>query len=478
MSQTTRTTQVAQPRDAAPGRPHWAVLPVVLTAMFMITLDFFIVNVAIPSLQRNLHANAAAIQWVVAGFGLGVAAALITGSRLGDAFGRRRVFAIGLALFIVTSAACGLAPTAGLLVLGRVLQGTSAGLMTPQVLAILQTSYSGRAQARAFSMFGLSLGIGAVLGQLIGGLLIRADVLGLDWRSCFLINVPVGVAALVLVPRVVPESRSPARTRPDIPGMMVASLALVAIVLPLIEGRQEGWPAWTWLSLAGGCLLLAAFGIYQHRLAARGGAPLVNPVLFRERAFTAGLLAQLTFWMGQASFFLVLAVYLQQGRGLSPLRSGVVFTAIGAGYLLTSSTAHHLARMLGRQVIALGALIMAAGLVLLRAGSGGGLGWVVPGLVIDGLGMGMVLAPLAVTVLARITPQHVGSASGLLSTVQQVGNALGVAIIGIVFYGAISRGLPDAVPQAFRSSVIYLVIVELSLAVLVQLLPRDPAARA
>jgi EmrB/QacA subfamily drug resistance transporter len=466
----TKTALAAQADDTAAERPHRALLPVVLIAAFMITLDFFIVNVAIPSLQRELHAGAAAIQWVVAGFGLAVAAVLITSSRLGDAFGRRRVFTVGLVLFTITSAACGLAPTAGLLVAGRVLQGVSAGLMTPQVLAILRTSYSGPAQARAFSMFGLSLGIGAVSGQLIGGLLIRADVLGLDWRTCFLINVPVGVAAVALTPRVVPESRGPAAAALGIPGMVIASLALVAIVLPLIQGRQAGWPAWTWPSLAGGCLLLAAFARYQHRVSARGGAPLIDPALFRERAFTAGLLAQLVFWTGQASFFLVLALYLQEGRGLTALGSGTVFIAIGAGYLITSSSAHHLARRLGRQVIAVGALIMAAGLALLHAASGAaGVGWLVPGLLVDGLGMGMVLAPLAVTVLARVSAQHAGPASGVLSTVQQVGNALGVALIGIVFYGALGGG----VAHAFRGSLIFLIVVELALAALVQLLPRQ-----
>jgi len=477
----TETTLATQASDTAAERPHRALLPVVLTAAFMITLDFFIVNVAIPSLQRELHAGAAAIQWVVAGFGLAVAAVLITASRLGDAFGRRRVFTVGLVLFTITSAACGLAPTAGLLIAGRVLQGVSAGLMTPQVLAILRTSYSGQAQARAFSMFGLSLGIGAVSGQLIGGLLIRADVLGLDWRTCFLINVPVGAVAVALTPRVVPESRGPARAALGIPGMVIASVALVAIVLPLIQGRQAGWPAWTWPSLAGGCLLLAAFAWYQHRVAARGGTPLIDPALFRERAFTAGLLAQLVFWTGQASFFLVLALYLQEGRGLTALASGVVFTAIGAGYLVTSSTAHHLARLLGRQVIAVGAVIMMAGLALLwaaaAAGAGGagseggaGVGWLVPGLLVDGLGMGMVLAPLAVTVLARVSPQHAGPAAGVLSTVQQVGNALGVALLGIVFYGALGGG----VPHAFRGCLIFLIAVELVLAGLVQLLPKDP----
>ncbi len=306
-------------------------------------------------------------------------------------------------------------------------------------------------------------------------------MLGLDWRTCFLINVPVGVAAVALTPRVVPESRGPARAALGIPGMVIASVALVAIVLPLIQGRQAGWPAWTWPSLAGGCLLLAAFGWYQHRVAARGGTPLIDPALFRERAFTAGLLAQLVFWTGQASFFLVLALYLQEGRGLTALASGVVFTAIGAGYLVTSSTAHNLARRLGRQVIAAGAVIMVAGLALLWAGAaagaggaasegGAGVGWLVPGLLIDGLGMGMVLAPLAVTVLARVSPQHAGPAAGVLSTVQQVGNALGVALLGIVFYGALRGG----VPHAFRGCLIFLIVVELVLAGLVQLLPKDP----
>jgi predicted MFS family arabinose efflux permease len=302
----------------------------------------------------------------------------------------------------------------------------------------------------------------------------RADVLGLDWRTCFLINVPVGAAAVALTPRVVPESRGPARATLGIPGMVIASVALVAIVLPLIQGRQAGWPAWTWPCLAGGCLLLAAFAWYQHRVAARGGTPLIDPALFRERAFTAGLLAQLVFWTGQASFFLVLALYLQEGRGLTALASGVVFTAIGAGYLVTSSTAHHLARLLGRQVIAVGAVIMAAGLALLWAGAAGeasrsGVGWLVPGLLVDGLGMGMVLAPLAVTVLARVSPQHAGPAAGVLSTVQQVGNALGVALLGIVFYGALGGG----VPHAFRGCLVFLIVVELVLAGLVQLLPND-----
>lgn len=242
----------------------------------------------------------------------------------------RRMFTVGLALFTATSAACGFAPTAGTLVAARVLQGLSAALTGPQVLAILQTGWTGKAQARAFSMYGLTMGVGAVFGQLIGGLLIKADVLGLGWRACFLINLPVGLAALAAVPRALAESRAPRRPRLDNTGVALSTAAVVALVLPLIQGRSLGWPVWTWLCLAGSAVLFAVFVAHQRRLGATGGDPVLDTALFRERGFAAGALAQLVFWTGQGSFFLILALYLQAGRGLDALASGVVFLAIGA----------------------------------------------------------------------------------------------------------------------------------------------------
>ena len=477
---TTSTAAVPSPALAAPPAPPRGLLPVVLTATFMTALDFFIVNVAIPSMQLRLGAGAAAIQWIVAGFGLALAAGLITAGRLGDIVGRRRVFSIGLALFTLSSAACGLAPTTGVLIAARAVQGLSAALMGPQVLVILRTSYQGAAQAKAFAMYGLTMGIGAVFGQLIGGLLIRADLFGLDWRACFLINLPVGLATLALVPRTVPESRAPRRPRLDNTGVVLVGAALVALVLPLIQGRSQGWPEWTWLCLAGSAALFAGFGAHQHRLSGQDRSPLVHTGLFRERAFSVGLLTQLTFWLGQGSFFLVLALYLQQGRGLDALASGVVFMAIGAGYLATSMTAHLLAARMGRQVPAVGALLMALGLLLLRLAAGGttGVAGLVPGLVVDGIGMGMVIAPLTGTVLARVSPQLAGSASGVLATVQQVGGALGIALIGIVFYTALGDGSVAHYPHAFRAALAALAVVELALAGLVQLLPRGAAAAA
>lgn len=472
MASATSTLSPSTPGSTAPdaGRPGLGLL-VLLAATFMTSLDLFIVNVAIPAVQSDLQAGTAAIQWVVAGFGLAVATGLITAGRLGDIYGRRRMFTVGLALFTVTSAACGFAPTAGTLVAARVLQGLSAALMGPQVLAILQTGWTGRAQARAFSMYGLTMGIGAVFGQLIGGLLIRADVLGLGWRACFLINLPVGIAALAVTPRALRESRAPQRPRLDNTGVALSTAAVVALVLPLIQGRSLGWPLWTWLCLAGSAVLFAVFVAHQRRLGAAGGDPVLDTALFRQRGFTAGALSQLVFWTGQGSFFLILALYLQAGRGLDALASGVVFLAIGVGYLLTSTAAHRLAERLGGRTVPAGALVMAAGLAALwaavhRSGTTGSLWELVPGLFLDGVGMGMVIAPLTHDALGSVPAHLVGAASGVVATIQQVSGALGIALIGIVFYGAVGAGAPGRYPHAFGLGLAFLLGLELLLAAL------------
>ena len=469
----------------SPAQPR-GLLPVVLIATFMSALDFFIVNVAIPSMQQSLGAGPSGIQWIMAGYSLALATGLITAGRIGDIVGRRRIFALGLALFTLSSAACGFAPDTGLLIAARVIQGLSSALMTPQVLVILRTSFQGKAQAKAFAMYGLTMGIGAVFGQLIGGLLIEADLFGLDWRTCFLINLPVGLVTLVLVPRAIPESRAPQRPRLDNTGVALVTAALLALVLPLIQGRSEGWPMWTWLSLAAAPLLLALFTAHQLRHGRRGGHPIVHIGLFRERPFSVGMVAQLAFWAGQGSFFLILALYLQQGRGLDALASGLVFMSIGAGYLATSTIAHLLAARMGRQVIAVGALVMVLGLALIWAavgslGTGGGtagVAWLLPGLLVDGVGMGMVVAPLTGTVLSRVSPQLAGSASGVLATGQQVGGAVGIAVIGIVFYGALGHGTTGDFPHAFQLGLAVLAVMELLLASLVQLLPEQSANAA
>ena len=398
---------------------RWAPLPVVLAGTFMVVLDFFIVNVAMPAMQADLHAGTGAIEWVVAGYGLTFATLLITAGRLGDQFGRRRMFAVGLGLFTLASAACGLAWSPGALVVARLVQGFAAALLSPQVLSIIGVAYTGEDRVRALSVYGIVLGLAAVGGQLVGGVLVQADVAGLGWRTCFLINVPVGLAALALALRLVPESRAGRSSRIDVAGTVLVTAGLTAIILPLVEGRRHGWPLWTWLALAAAPVLLGAFAAQQRRLARRGGVPLLDPALFRERAFSAGLLAQLVFWAGQASFFLVLALYLQLGRGLDALQAGLVFTILAVAYLVASIRAPALTARLGRRLPAIGALVLAAGHGLLAAsvadvGTTGSVGLLAPALLLVGAGMGLVITPLTSTVLTSLEPQRAGAASGAL----------------------------------------------------------------
>ena len=482
MSELDLTSKLSVPfsRGRRPGvlarvRSHpWAALPVVLLAPFVVVLDFFIVNVAIPSMQSGLGAGTGAIEWIVAGYGLTFASGLIIGGRLGDRYGRRRLFIVGLLLFTLASAGCGLATSAGVLIAARIVQGLAAALVMPQTLAIIGVVYTGAQRVRALSAYGLALGLAAVSGQLIGGLLIQADVADLGWRSIFLINVPIGAVGLALVPQLVPESRAEMSNRLDLRGAGLVTAGLLAILLPLIEGRSQGWPLWTWLSLAVAPLVLGAFALQQRRLHRRDGDPLVQPALFRERAFTVGLITQLAFFSTMASFFLVFALYLQQGRGLSALNAGLVFTILAAAYLVASLHAPQLTMRLGRRLPGVGALVLAAGHALMAVtvaaiGRTGSIGLLTPALLLVGAGMGLVLTPLTATVLGNLSPQNAGSASGALSTMQQVGNALGVAVTGVIFFGAVHAGFP----HAFEISLGELAVVSLAVAGLTRLLPQS-----
>jgi EmrB/QacA subfamily drug resistance transporter len=449
---------------------HPALLAVLLAGAFMVVLDFFIVNVALPSIATDLGAGASSLEWVVAGYGLTFAAFLVTAGRLGDELGRRRVYAIGLGLFTAASAACGLAPSPETLVLARVAQGVAGAVVMPQVLSIIGVTYQGPEYVRALSTYGVALGLAAVGGQVVGGALVQTDVAGLGWRGCFLINVPIGLAALALTPRVVPESRAAARTRLDLIGAGALALGLVAVLLPLIEGRQHGWPLWTWVSLGAAPVILGAFVERQARL---GDAALLDLGLFRERAFAAGLATQLFLAGAQASFFVYLALYLQQGRGLDPLQAGLVFTILAVAYVAVSGPAPALTARYGRSVVAAGGAALAAGLALLAAataevGVGGSIAVMVPGLLLVGAGIGLCFTPLTSTVLSGIDPAGVGAASGAMSTMQQVGYALGVAITGLIFFAS------GDVAHAFELSLLQLTALALGIIAMTRLLP--PAA--
>jgi EmrB/QacA subfamily drug resistance transporter len=478
------TRELTYPKNFGPAHPahalrtsRWLPLPVVLAGTFMVVLDYFIVNVALPSIQSQLHASDGALEWVVAGFACTSAVFVIPAARLGDRFGRRRVFSLGLALFTLASAGCGVASTPFELVIARLLQGVAAALVMPNVLSIIGVLYAGPDRLRALSVYGTVMGLAAVSGQLIGGALIAADPAGLGWRSVFLINVPVGIAALLLAPRVIPESRQPGSPRLDKRGTALVTATLTAVVLPLLEGRQHGWPLWTWLSLAAAPVLLALFVRHQRRLTRSGGSPLIDLALFRERSFSAGLLTQLCFWAGQGSFFVVLALYLQSGRGLRPLNAGLVFTILATAYVATSMRAPALVVRYGRATIAAGALVLATGHGLLFAavahvGVGGSVAALVPGLLLVGAGMGLVLAPLASTVLQSLAPERAGAASGVMTTMQNVGNALGVAVTGVIFFGALHSGYGTA----FELAVGQLAVLLAGVAALTRLLPAARGA--
>jgi MFS family permease len=446
---------------------RWASLPVLLAGTFLVVLDAFVVNVAMPSIQRDLGAGDAALEWIVAGYALASAVLLVPAGRLGDRYGRRRVFSAGVALFTLSSAACGLAGSPGFLVAARLAQGLAAALMTPNALALIGAIHTGEDRARALGAYGTVMGVAAVSGQLIGGALLQADVAGLGWRACFLINLPVGILALAFAARTVPESRGPAGAV-DAAGTLLATAGVTLLVLPLVEGRAQGWPAWTWACLAAAPFAFGAFAAQQRRLAARGGSPLLAPALLARRSFTAGLVIQGALWCGQASFFLVFALYLQLGRGLGALQSGLVFTVLAVAYVVASVRAQGLLRH-GRRLIRGGALTLAAGhgLLLEAVLSSGSLAALVPGMLLVGAGMGLLIAPVAATVLAGVPAELAGAASGALTTMQNVGNAVGVAAVGAIYFGALDGGAG----HAFALSAGVLGVLLLAVAGLARLLP-------
>jgi MFS family permease len=412
-------------------------------------LDFFIVNVALPAMQRSLHANGSALEWVAAGYALTTAVLLIASGRLGDRFGRRRMFCLGLALFTLASAACGAAPNSATLITGRLLQGAGGALMSTNVLSLIGVLYRDTAdRAKAMAAYATVMGFAAVGGQLIGGALLQLDPFGLGWRSCFLINLPIGLVTIVAARRVVPESRGDA-TSIDLPGIVLITAALMALVLPLVEGRQLDWPVWCWISLALVLPLTAAFALQQRRVQRSGLLPLIDRALLSLPSFRAGLVAQLVFWCGQASFFLILALFLQQGHGLTPLAAGGVFTTLALPYVVTSMRAPALAARYGRNVVTASALTLVAGhLILIGTVALGGISGSVlallPGLGLVGIGMGLGIAPLTGGLLAGLRPEQAGAASGALTTAQYVGSALGVALVGIAYFGGLNAGFAGA----------------------------------
>ena len=453
----TSDAQILAPDEAAddgvdPRR--WLTLIILLLAAFMNLLDVSIVNIAIPSIQRDLNASYSDVQWALAGYTLAYALVLITGGRLGDIFGRKRLFLIGVTGFTIMSALCGAAQSPGTLIAFRVVQGAMGGIMVPQVLAVIQVIFPPRERIKALAGFGVTAGLGTVSGPLLGGLLIQHNLFGLGWRPIFLINVPVGIIAVVASAVLVRESRAPRPPKLDPVGVGLISAALLLLLYPLVEGRQLGWPAWTFVSMAAAVPVFAAFIGYERVKERRDGSPLVPMGLFRERGFSAGMAVAVVFFLGIASFGLVLTLFLQLGLGFTPLHAGLTFLPFSLGVLVSAGAAARLAPRFGRGVTMAGALIIAggmAGLIGIAHHYGAAVTtWeLVPGLAAAGLGLGAVIAPLADIVLDRVPKQDAGSASGVFNTGLQLGNSIGIALIGVIFFGLLgSQAGPAATAVA------------------------------
>ncbi|OLF07546.1 MFS transporter [Actinophytocola xinjiangensis] len=418
------------------GRRASLALLVVLIASFMDLLDVTIVVVAAPDIARDLHATDAQLQWTIAAYTLALGSGLITGGRLGDDHGRRRVFLWSLTVFALASAACALAPTAGTLIAVRAVQGLAGGFMVPQVFGIIRSSFA--APATAFGAFGAVQGLASVAGPLLGGALVEADLWGLGWRTIFWINLPIAALALVLGARVLPESTAASRARLDVPGAVLSCAGVVLVLAPLVQGHDWGWPWWGWAVLAVGVLLLAVFPSYERAVTRRGGHPVLEPTLLTIRPFTAGLAAALLFFGGLASFFLVLSTYLQIGTGRTAWETGLVILPYAVGSIITSGAGVALAPKAGRALLVTGSLTLAASQALLwwlvSDGTTPGYWALATAMFVGGLGLGLTAPVLVNVVLAAVPAQHAGAAGGVLSTVNQLGGAVGVAVLGTVYF--------------------------------------------
>jgi EmrB/QacA subfamily drug resistance transporter len=425
-----------------------------IVAALMDLIDVTIVNVALPTVQRDLGASATQIEWVVSAYMLAFAALLLLAGRLGDLIGRKRMFMIGVAAFGVASLLSAVAQDPTWLIGARTLQGAAAAVIVPQVLATARAIFDGQERGSVFALYGAIGGMASAAGLLLGGVLTDADFFGWGWRTIFVVNIPVALGVLVAAAALVPETRAREAKRPDLLGAAILVGALVAIVFPLLEGRRLGWPAWGWGCLALGVVALAAFGVADARRRRGDVAALLPTRLFAYRAFAAGALLQLTFFAAMQGFSLTLALWLQSGQGFSPIRAGLTTVAFSVGAFITAPIAPQLAVRAGRIVMVAGAALMAAGIVGVdiaahHAGHEVSPWALVPGLVVAGAGLGLLVVPLTNVVLSVVPKDEAGEASGVFSTAQQLGGALGVAVVGTIFFDRLaSAGFTDAFTRA------------------------------
>ncbi len=462
MTTTTLTAPAAPTRSAAP----WRALPILLLGAFLPILDAFIVNIGLATIGSELHAGTAALELTVSGYGVAYACTLVVGGRLGDRYGRRRLFLLGLAAFTAASTACGLAPTVTALVGFRVVQGLAAALMFPQVLASIQAGFTGPDRPRALAAFGAMAGAGGAVGQLLGGALLAADLGGLSWRPLFLVNLPVGILALILAPRLVPETRAAVPARLDVWGAVTLGGTIAFLLVPLTLGRSAGWPLWAWLCLAAVVPTAAGFALLQRAKEQSGGTPLVPPSLLRLPLARWALLAMLVFATLIGGFLFAISITMQVAHGFAPLKAGLCMGPCALVFLLVSLRVSRWVARYGATVLVIGALVFASGLLGLAAVvtfSGDVLNPVAVAatLTVVGFGWALVLTPAIGYVLANLPVDRAGLAGGVLSTAMQVGLAVGASVVGSVLF-AVAGDRPT--PTDWRHAILAALALEVTLA--------------
>ncbi|GAA3425387.1 MFS transporter [Streptosporangium sandarakinum] len=446
----THPAQAPETAGPAPYRWRWPALFVILAGSVMELLDATVTNIAGPTMRADLGGGTSMIQWLGAAYTLAMTAGLLTGGRLGDIVGRRRMFLIGAAGFVVGSLLCAVSFSPETVIAARVVQGLFGAAMVPQGLGMMREMFPPTELRAALGMFGPVMGLSAIGGPILAGWLADADLLGTGWRMIFLINLPVGLATLAAALRFLPASRPSRSLTLDLPGAALASLGALLVVFPLVQGREYGWPAWAFVMMAASAAVFVLFGRYESRRAGRGRDPLVAPSLFRKRSFVGGLFTGTIYFAAFTGFGLVFNLYTQLGLGYSPLKAGLAGIPLSVGMIVGMGLVQAL-RGHGRRLLHAGALIMTAGVValLLTLGAEAGPWQFAPALLVTGVGSGLIMGPYFEIALAGVEPHEMGSASGTLTALQQVGAALGVALLGTVFFGATGGDPTAAARQTF-----------------------------
>ncbi len=450
---------------APPGvsdRRAWGALAVLLIGMFMSLLDTTIVNVALQTIRTSIDADEATLAWIISGYALAFGLVLIPAGRIGDRFGHKWVFFVGLALFTAASVAAGLSQNPTELIIARVVQGLGGGIFFPPVTAFIQLLFPPMKRGKAFGIMGAVIGVSTALGPIVGGLIIEGLGEKTGWRYIFFVNLPIGIIALVAAAIVLPKVVAGAKAAMDYFGLLLLAGALVAILVPLIQGQDQGWPLWTYLSLAGGVILLVLFALWERYLASRGKSPLVPPHLFSHPSFTGGTILALVYFAAFTSIFFVISLFWQAGLGHTALESGLVSIPFALGNIVGASQSDRLAQKLGRTVLVIGTGLLAIGLIglwliLLNVAPGDLNNWILLGpLAVAGIGNGFFIAPIARFIVATVDRSEAGAASGVIGTMQRIGSAIGIAVVSSVLFGvanlaSISGEVKDRVAAGMQS---------------------------